>query len=174
MHALRSDPPPATDALEAFVRRHQGAVWRFLRALGCPAHEADDLTQDTFLLALDRRQHQRDDAAAAAFLRQTAKHLWLHRRRDDRRRAERLLAAADQLWRQDCERDDGAGWLAALELCLQQLEARSRRALELVYGERASRAELAAALGLGEHGARTLLQRVRAFLRDCIERRRRP
>lgn len=173
MHALRTDPPAATDALEAWVRRHQTAVWRFLRALGCPLHEADDLTQDTFLLALDRRQHERDDASAAAFLRQTAKHLWLHRRRDDQRRAQQLLAAAEQLWQRDCAHDDGAGWLETLELCLQSLASRSRRALELFYGEQKTRAELAAELGIGEHGARTLLQRVRAFLKDCVNRRRR-
>ena len=180
MHALRIDPPgaefgaKATDVpVEDFVRRHQVAVWRLLRALGCPTHEAEELTQDAFLLALDRGVHEGDERAAGAFVRQTARHLWLHRQRDDRRRHRLLLAAAERLWQRDCERDDGAGLLAALDQCVQSLEGRSRRALDLFYREGCSRAELAQALGLGEHGARTLLQRVRAILKACVTRKAR-
>ena len=41
------------------------------------------------------------------------------------------------------------------------------------YRDGLGRAELGAELGIGEHGVRNLLQRLRATLRDCIERRRR-
>ena len=172
MHAIRREPDhpmsAADAAAAAFVRRHQRGVWRFLRALGCPAHAADEVAQDALLLALERHV---DDGSAPAFLRQAAKFVWLRRARDERRAAERLAAAAEILWRRDCERDDGDGLLAALRACVEALPPRSRLAVQRTYGEDAGRSELAAELALGEHGVRTLLQRVRAGLKDCVERR---
>lgn len=150
------------------MRRHQRGLFRFLRAAGCAAHAAEELAQDALLIALDKGI---DGAAAGAFLRQTARHLWLRRVRDDGRARRRLLEAAERLWRDDAERDDGDGVLAALRACVEALPERSRMVLERVYGEGMGRADLAKELGLGEHGARTLLQRLRAALRDCIERR---
>jgi RNA polymerase sigma-70 factor (ECF subfamily) len=171
VHALQQDPDrdrAADEAAAAFVRRHQRALWRFLRAIGCPAWAADEVAQDALLLALDRRIA---DADAPAFLRQTAKFHWLRRQRDDRRAAERLAAAAERLWQRDCAADDGDGLIAALRACVEALPPRSRLAVQLAYGEEQSRAELAVELGVGEHGARTLLQRVRKALKDCVERR---
>jgi RNA polymerase sigma-70 factor (ECF subfamily) len=166
-----SEPAGATE----FVRRHQAGVWRFLRALGCPAHVADDLTQDALLVALRRNvQRTHEAAAAAAFLRQTARHLWLRTLRDERRRAAKLAEAAESLWRQDCAEDDGAGVLAALAQCVASLPERSRLVLERCYRDEAGRAELARELELSEHGVRSLLQRLRKALRDCIDRRLHP
>lgn len=159
---------PADDAVLAYVRCHQRGVWRFLRAIGCPPHAADEVAQDALLLALDRRI---DDAAAPAFLRQAAKFLWLRRQRDEGRAQARWLAHAEQLWQRDCAADDGDGLLAALRRCVEALPPRSRLAIERAYGDDAGRAELAAELGLTAHGARTLLQRLRAALKTCIERR---
>ena len=173
MHALQPGPREhdrsADDATAAaFVHAHQRGLWRFLRAIGCPGHAADEVAQDALLLALDRAVA---DAEAPAFLRQAAKFLWLRRQRDDRRAAEHLVAAAERLWQRDCERDDGDGLIVALRACVEALPPRSRLAVQRTYGDDSSRAELAAEFGLGEHGVRTLLQRVRKALRDCIERR---
>jgi RNA polymerase sigma-70 factor, ECF subfamily len=178
VHALRrlpDEPAPRLGDAEvaAFVRRHQKAIWRFLRALGCRPHDADELAQDALLIALARPH---DNAtAAAAFLRQTAKFVWLRRQRDDRRAAERLAAAADAIWRRYItDTDDGDAHVNALRACVDALPPRSRHVIARFYGEAASRAELAAELELGEHGVRTLLQRLRQALRACIERRRKP
>ena len=129
---------------------------------------ADEVAQDALLLALQK--HVVIDAAAP-FLRQAAKFLWLRRQRDDQRAAARLATAAEFLWQRDCAADDGEGLLAALRDCVEALPARSRLCVQRVYGEDAGRAELAAELGLSEHGARTLLQRLRQGLKDCVERR---
>ncbi len=154
----------------AFVERHQRGLWRFLRALGCPADVAEELAQDTFLIALDRGVEAAPNAAAT--LRAIARHLWLRRHRDDARREARIAAAAEQLWRRDGHDDDGHAWLEALRRCLAELPERSRWVLERVYREGAGRAELARELGIGEHGVRSMLQRLRARLRDCVTRRR--
>lgn len=165
---------PEPDALAAFVRRHQTATWRFLQVLGCRGQQAEAIAQDALVLALQKGLDAAEPAEAAAFLRQTGKHLWLREQRDDRRRAERHAAAAELLWQRDLGQDDGAGWLDALARCLDELPERSRRALDATYRDGLGRAELGAELGIGEHGVRTLLQRLRAALRECIERRRRP
>jgi RNA polymerase sigma-70 factor, ECF subfamily len=158
------------DEVGAFVARHQVGLWRFLRACGCRGQQAEEIAQDALLVALQKGMTA--DAAAGAFLRQTAKHLWLRTQRDDRRRVERHAAAAELLWQQQCAQDDGAGWLDAHDRCLEELPPRSRQALDRTYRDGLGRAELGAELGIGEHGVRTLLQRLRAALRECIERRR--
>lgn len=168
-------PAPAGDDADptaTFVRRHQAWVWRFLRVLGCRGQQAEAIAQDALVIALQRGIAAGSDGEARAFLRQTAKHLWLREQRDERRRAERHAAAAELVWQRECADDDGAGWLAALDRCLEELPERSRTALTRTYRDGLGRAELGAELGIGGHGVRTLLQRLRAALRTCIERRR--
>lgn len=170
-------PAPAEEAVATFVRRHQTALWRFLRVLGCRGQQAEAIAQDALVIALQRglpdASSDPDQTAAGAFLRQTARHLWLREQRDLRRRAERHADAAEVAWQRDLGHDDGAGWLAALDHCLQGLPPRSRQVLERTYRDGLGRSAVAAELGIGEHGVRTLLQRLRAALRECIERRRR-
>ena len=165
-------PPANADALALFVRRHQTGLWRFLRLCGCRGQQAEEITQDALLVAL--RRGIPDDDGAAAFLRQTARFLWLRTQRADLRRVRREAEAAERLWQRELLTDDGAGWLDALDRCLAELPARSRHALERTYRDGIGRGELGAELGIGEHGVRSLLQRLRAALRECIERRRKP
>ncbi len=158
-------------AVAAFVTAHQRGLLRFLRAIGCPVGEAEEVAQDALLIALDRGMVARRDAGA--FLRGAARRVWMRRRRD-RSRRERLLAEhAARTWERDCAHDDGDGWHEAMNRCVEALPERSRRALELRYVEDAPRERIAAELGIGEHGARTLLQRLRAALRECVQRRMR-
>ncbi|MEO6594737.1 MAG: sigma-70 family RNA polymerase sigma factor, partial [Planctomycetota bacterium] len=156
-------PTPAPD-LEALVRRHQTGVWRYLRCLGADLQLAEDLLQDTFLVAFRRLEQDRGDAAVATFLRTTARHLYLRRRRDEGRREELLVELAEQLWQRDCAGDDGEQWLQALQQCVQSLEGRPQQAVTWFYGEGRDRASVAAAMGMKENGLKTLLQRVRATL----------
>lgn len=155
----------------AFVRKHQAALWRFLRSAGCDAASADELTQDALLIAIQRDVTGREDRTAAAFLRTTARNLWLKRRHQDQRRAELLIDAAEELWQSDAEADGGNQLLNALGRCVDELPERSRSALERAYHDGASRRELAAELDLSEHGVRNMMHRLRKALRECIERR---
>jgi len=157
--------------LGALVRRHQLGLWRYLRALGAAADTAEDLVQDTFLVAMRRLHDDQVERAVAAFLRQTARHLWLRRHRDDRRREELLADHVDRWWQTTCADDDGEAWLAALRECVATLDGRPRDLLQRFYGDGLDRAAVAAALGMKENGVKTLLQRVRELLRGCIERR---
>lgn len=153
------------------MRRHQVALWRYLRALGAGPELAEDLLQDTFVVALQKLEEDRGEAATATFLRATARHLLLRRRRDLSRRERLLLEAADRLWQRDCAGDGGERWLLALRSCLGELPPRARQAVALFYEQDLGREAAALRLGMQPNGLKTLLQRVRAALRLCIERR---
>ena len=165
-------PPPATADLEAIVGRYQRGVWRYLRVLGADADLADDLLQDTFVVALRRGLVDQGPAATFAFLRATARNLYCRSRR--RRRALREVHEADRCWQVDCGSTDGDGWFAALHACREQLPERSRRLLDGAYGDDLGHKELAREHGLAIEGVKTALRRLRAALRECIERRRTP
>jgi len=164
-------PHTAADPLAELVHTHQQAVWRWLRSLGCPRAEADDLTAETFVVAHRRHFVLRSHAEAATWLRQTARFLWLQRQRRGRLEAERFAAAAEALWERTCATGDGESFVLALRECLAGLDGRSAEAITLCYGEGQPHRDVAARLGLQPSGLKTLLQRLRAALRRCIERR---
>lgn len=177
MTALQN--PPHSDAarapideVTAFVRQHQTALCRFLRLCGAGSH-AEEIAQEAFLIAIRRGFAAETATPARAFLRQTAKHLWLRRQRDERLRLTRQAEVAEHLWQQQIapHEDSGDAWLEALATCMEQLPERARSALERTYRDGLGRAELGTELGIGEHGVRSLLQRLRKTLKDCIQRR---
>ena len=170
-------PQPAGSAsAEEFVERHLHTVWRYLRMHGAEHDEADDLTQEAFVTALQKGVMQLDPPAAQVFLRRTARFAFLHHLRD-RRRDPALADAVDELWDRDAEHDGGDGLVTALQSCVERLDGRARRAIARTYGigetAAASRDDVAGELGLQPNGLKTLLQRTRQVLRACIERRAR-
>jgi RNA polymerase sigma-70 factor (ECF subfamily) len=175
MHGLANAPRtgPAAPTDEAVVRQHLLAVWRYLRMHGASPHEADDLAQEAFVIALQKGAARLDPAATATFLRRTARFLFLRLRRGSV--AVELADAVDQLWARDCEADGGDGLVAALRRCIEALQDRARRAIERSYGlgadDPASRARVAVELGMTENGVKTLLQRSREQLRQCLRRK---
>jgi RNA polymerase sigma-70 factor (ECF subfamily) len=168
-----TDPAPrlAADPLGEFVRAHQTAVWRFLRTLGCDPAAADELAVEAFVVAHDKGVVTHGKADAAAFLRATARFLWLRRQRRRHRERQRLAIATEALWQQRAPRDEGDDSLDALRDCLAKLDGRAADAIVRVHRDGQERAAVAAALGLRINGLRKLLARTRAFLRACIERR---
>jgi RNA polymerase sigma-70 factor, ECF subfamily len=157
--------------LDALVASHQRSVWRFLRALGADRGLADELTQDTFLLAWQRRLVANERAAAQAWLLRTARFLWLERLRQRRTAAAKASELLLHLWQRHLADDGGDAWLEALRECCASLAPRAARAVQLTYGDGLPRDCVAAAVGLRANGLKTLLQRTRATLRACIERR---
>lgn len=152
------------------IETYQAGVWRYLRALGCEAALAEDLTQDTFLAVLQRPFQDINPAATAAYLRRTAFNLFI----SQRRRAGKVTAVEDveeldRTWTDWAGDDGGEAMLDVLRDCLQGLTVRARTALEMRFREESSRAEIAAALEITEHGAKNLMQRAKAQLRDCMD-----
>ena len=161
-------------ALEALFARFQPALWRYLRVLGCEPATADDLVQEVFVVVLQRPRFDGSQPGGAfAFLRTTARHLWLKSRR--RRVAEREVDEADRIWDARCGDGDGDGeaYVEALRECLQRLPERGRALLAATYGDGAGRALSAGRFGMSPDGIKSALRRLRAFLHACIENRRR-
>ncbi len=151
--------------------RHR--LWRYLRALGADAGEADDLAQEAMLVAHQAaaQQPERDADAQAAFVRGIARNLWLRSRRWWQRRREREVAVAvDELWDATAAHDGGDELLARLRDCLGALQPRVRRALELHYHDGLGWRAIAADLAMKANGVKTLMQRARRALRQCLER----
>ena len=168
--SVRPLPTAIPNAPHGGIERHRVPLWRYLRMLGADATEADDLAQETLLIGLQHPLH--GDERDRAFLRGVARNLWLRTRRWWRRRREREVAAAvDELWRADVEADAGEELLTRLLDCLQQLQQRTRQALELHYRDGLGWTAVAAQIGLKPNGTKTLVQRARQALRTCIERR---
>jgi RNA polymerase sigma-70 factor (ECF subfamily) len=62
-------------------------------------------------------------------------------------------------------------YLDALRECVEQLDRRARRAVDLQYRDHAGREAIAAELDMKPDGVKTLLRRTRQLLRECIERK---
>src|SRR5262245_2740678 len=169
---LRPDEPERRDevreprdALSAATRR----VARYLRFLGCERESIDDLTQETLLAAVGTFA---DSAPPLPWLLTVARNaLRMHLRRRGRRREVADLDRLHELWIEQARDDGGDAQRAALRECLRRLPARSRALVDLRYRDGMSRDDIAARLGLRAQGVKSLLQRVRSALGDCIRRR---
>jgi RNA polymerase sigma-70 factor (ECF subfamily) len=169
---MEASSTPDTTGFDAaqLIEQHQVGVWRYLRALGCEPAQADDLTQETFLAVLQHPFTDFGGAATVAYLRKVAHNQFI----SAQRRVGKVIAVEnieefDRAWQQWAGNDNGEAMLEALRNCLQELTPRARLALEMRFRERESRANIAAALGISEHGAKNLMQRAKHLLRTCIE-----
>jgi RNA polymerase sigma-70 factor (ECF subfamily) len=168
------DPAPAQQALgfdpARLIETYQAGVWRYLRALGCEAALAEDLTQDTFLAVLQRPFQEVNPAATSSYLRKTALNMLIsYQRRAGRVRAVEDVEQLDRTWSRWAGDDDGEAALDHLRDCLQRLTDRARQALEMRFRGEHSRSEIAEVLQITEHGAKNLMQRAKQQLRDCID-----
>jgi RNA polymerase sigma-70 factor (ECF subfamily) len=175
MSAILSDQPTMKHTgmdLAALVREHQGDVWRYLRYLGAESHDADDLTQETFLALARSEFVEQGPRQTTVYLRTVARNqLLMLRRRQGREVSTTDLETAEAVWSQHMEPHGAAGFLDALAECLEQLEGRVRTAIDGFYRDRLSREELAAKLDMKPDGVKTLLRRTRELLRNCIEKK---
>ncbi len=152
------------------VEQYQTGVWRYLRALGCDPSQADDFTQETFLIVLQRPFEMISPAATAAYLRKVARNLFVTAtRRAGRVSAVENVQELDRTWNRWVTDDSADHLLDALRECLGGLTDRARSALEQRFRDRQSRSAIADSLNITEHGAKNLMQRAKKQLRHCIE-----
>jgi RNA polymerase sigma-70 factor, ECF subfamily len=142
-----------------------------LRSLGAREDEADDLAQQTMLVALERSDLPEEAAARAAWLRETARRSLMGSRGKAARRAEKLRAeAAEAVWRRLVPSDRPEDLITALDHCLEGLAPRARRLVEAFHRDRMRIADVAAAEGMSVTAVETALSRARAALRDCVQK----
>jgi RNA polymerase sigma-70 factor (ECF subfamily) len=166
------------DSLEALVRIHQAEVFTYIHYLGAPRDVAEDLAQETFLVAFRKSlpPDVLDAPGQRAWLRGIARNLFLRhceRQRTSRVRADtESVERAEAAWESQFLRGgDGADYVAALRKCLEGLSEEHRRALDLRYAQQKPRAEMAYLLNMTGDGVKSLLRRIRAGLASCIRKR---
>lgn len=156
--------------LVELIACHQAGVWRYLRALGCDACSADDLTQETFLEVLKRPFEQYSRQSTAAYLRRVAHNLFITlRRRSGKVVYTENADDFEQAWLRWAGFDGGNSALDALEDCFQRLTERAQMALRMRFADEAARQTIADELNISEHGAKNLMQRAKTQLRECVE-----
>ena len=167
--AVPSDGGSEID-LEQLIACHQAGVWRYLRALGCEPYLADDLTQETFLEVMRRPFVHFNDQASGAYLRRVAHNLFItFKRRSGKVAYVEKIDDFERAWMRWAGFDGGDRALDALEDCFKRLTTRAQQALQMRFGKESSRETIATALNISEHGAKNLMQRAKAQLRECVE-----
>jgi RNA polymerase sigma-70 factor (ECF subfamily) len=149
------------------IHRHQDAVFNLLLKMTGHWHDADELTQETFLRAYrrlgayDPRYSFKNWVITIAV--NLAKNRWRSFWR--RRRAEEAAAAPD--WSAPADPSDPR--LDALHAALQRLPERLRTPLVLRHMEDYSYAEIARTLGIGLSAAKMRVLRAREELARELE-----
>ena len=148
-------------ALGEFIRLTQTDVWRFLANLA-DADSADDLTQETYLRAMDALGSFRGDAPARTWLLTIARRTAADRVRHEMARPSVPCAPGD------CLREDTADPLARVQITamLASLDADRREALVLTQVFGYSYAEAAQVAGVAVGTIRSRVARARADLLD--------
>jgi RNA polymerase sigma-70 factor, ECF subfamily len=163
---------PISAALQPadLIRKYQDGIWRYLRVLGCQPSEAYDLTQETFMAAIQKDFQHFGEAATKGYLRKIAFNFFIsYQRRQGRMVPVEDIEALDQGFGEWVRDDSGGEALDRLRECLSRLGERAKSALEMRFRDQMSRAEIADRLGISEHGAKNLMQRAKDKLRDCID-----
>jgi RNA polymerase sigma-70 factor (ECF subfamily) len=130
-------------AFGELVRRHGSAVRGLLRRMGAPATEADDVAQDSFLVAFERISEFRGQGAFVAWVKKISARQYLRRLQRERRLASLAAEAEEQT---DARHD--AGDRIDLDEALRSLGAAERICVSMCYGAGLSHAEAADALNL--------------------------
>lgn len=169
---MATETQPLQRDTEQLSNDHRTGVWRYLRFLGCSPELADDLTQETFVAAMQGPFEDRSRAETSAWLRTTARNLYLGTLRNEDRNV--VLAnpeIAESVWTRHEREDGGDSSVDALRECLETLDGRAKQAVQLQYRERKSRIDIAEILDMKPDGVKTLLRRTRTLLKNCIQRK---
>lgn len=78
----------------ALVRAHMPTIWRFLRRLGCSPEDADDATQEVFVIAVGKLDHIEPDKERS-YLYAVALRLASRQRRSQSLRAAKTVSGVD-------------------------------------------------------------------------------
>jgi RNA polymerase sigma-70 factor, ECF subfamily len=157
-----------TPTAEQLIREHQDSVWRFLVSLGCDASLADDLTQEAFLAVLRGGFEYKGPRETIAWLLRVAKNQFIDVIRN-RKETVADLGDAEARWQEfegECEYGQRVAWLRE---CMNELTDRAREAVKLRYELNLPREEMASRLGIAAAGVKTMLERIRQRLRECVQ-----
>jgi len=136
---------------------------------------ADEIAQDAFLRAWERRAQYRPGTSPRAWLLTIARtQLIEHQRRAVRDRRHLKELVRQELLRKSPGKDDSAetsAKLDALRTCLADINPDHKELLDLVHGKGLTTEAAAHQLGIGPPACRQRLSRLQRSLRRCAEAR---
>lgn len=154
-------------AFNRFVDRHQAAVRTFLRGVASSPHDAEDIAQETFLLAWRQAHSFKGEGTARGWLFSIAFRKALDFRRSWFRGRRRDTLFHDEGPRAD-ERRAGAEDVLALQQALSTLALDQRAAVMLCLGCGLSHSEAADVLGAPLGTVKSYVLRGRERLREVF------
>jgi RNA polymerase sigma-70 factor (ECF subfamily) len=164
--------------LEAFsqlVLRHQVAVRACLTLRLDNPHDAEDLAQETFVLAFTKLVEFTPTYSFGAWLRGIAFNLLRNHQRRQRARPTRSLSdlqeVVDEAVEATCASTGEAERYLAIRQCLERLDHASRELVKSRYEDDVDVAELCRRLGKKHSTVTMHLHRIRLQLRNCMELR---
>jgi RNA polymerase sigma-70 factor (ECF subfamily) len=157
------------------LMQHRTALYGYIFASVRNHADAEDILQNVSVAVTESIQQLHDEKGFLPWAREIARRRILAHRRTTRREQPidpelllRLAEAADRVER-ECDSSDHR---AALMACLESLPEPSRRLIAQRYdGSSNGMNELAARFGRSVQGIYARVKRIKAALRDCVERR---
>jgi len=148
----------------------------YLYALSGDYHVAEDLVQETLLVAVSKREHYFPEADFGAWLRAIGRNVWMRERRASGRRPAPSPEAVEGLADRLCDPSAYAEprWQAekaALAECLGELDAADRDMIRGHFASGHRYEELARAAGRTLAWVKVRMFRARRLLADCVRRR---
>jgi RNA polymerase sigma-70 factor, ECF subfamily len=156
--------------MERLVVEHHESLYRYAYRLVGDAPDAEDLVQQTFLMAQQRRHQLRDPGRVRSWLFAVMRSLFL---KDCRRTTPvnaSSLDAAPEEWMAKSEGEPDLD-LEQLQLALREIPDESRVILMMFYFEQASYKEIAEQLELKMGTVMSRLARAKEKLRERLTRR---
>jgi len=157
------------------VSEQQARLRVFIRVLGVRPDAVDDIAQDAFVVAYQRRHLLEDLEDAGPWLRTIARNLVRNELRKSARRSRivnaQLTESALADTRHQISENWSDQWLHALKHCVDQLPDKSRALVDGRYQQNRNSMQLAEDTGGTSTSVRQSLTRLRKSLRACVEKR---
>lgn len=160
-------------AYSVLVQRYEALIRACLRVRLNNTHEAEDLAQDTFIVAYDKIQQFQHGASFSAWLRGIAVNLL---RNHQRKHTPISIGGSQDLENlielqieQDYQSDNEALLITHLNLCMDKLDEKMRTLLTEHFHQGYSLSELSRKYSIGHSTMTMRMYRLRQNLKNCIE-----
>jgi RNA polymerase sigma-70 factor (ECF subfamily) len=160
-------------AYSVLVKRYESVVRAFLIVRLSEPHEADDLAQETFLLAYNKLSHFEEGRSFGAWLRGIALNLFKNHIRKHKPVAVGSVKELDALIEDEVEQQysesNESASLVALRYCVTKLNSKMQKLMTEHYVEGFSLTEMTLKYQM-KHSTMTMqMFRIRKRLKDCID-----
>ena len=159
-------------AFEDVLAPHLPMLLAYSRAICGDHHSAEDVVQETALIASRNLHNLFKEADFAGWLKAIARRQSLSARRKNLRLRPQLEAVIEQAY-EDPSPESTSPRRSALSECLKTLRERTGRIVRAHYFDGLSVKDMAEAFNLNSNTVKTILARARAALEECTQRQMR-